>query len=148
MGRGVHETTKIKREIKLTQKTAVAIERAKKELDRKDFWKDFPKIALMEIIKKIDPLKFTATIALTPIVKMALDKAPEIFSLYQKLILIGSPIIGWIFTETVDAEKFKLDETFSWLVAFGVSYLVVENFGSILSSGGDIAGFVGKLFLV
>ena len=103
---------------------------------------------LGEMIKKIDPLKLTATIALTPIVKMAIDKAPDVLSLYQKLIMVGSPIVGWLFTQTIDPEQFRLDETFTWVVSFGIAYLVVENFGEILSSGLDIGGFVAKLFLI
>ena len=59
MGRGIHETTKIKREIKLTQKTAVAIARAEKELDRKDLEKDLPvwiRDRLGVMAERIDPL--------------------------------------------------------------------------------------------
>lgn len=82
MGRGEHETTKIKREIKLTAKTAAAIEAAKQKIDRKNFNKNFPyeiKKALIETIKKIEPLELASTLITTYVIHGIILSTAELF---------------------------------------------------------------------
>lgn len=119
--------------------------KAKYKMIQKQPWGVIIKEYAGEMVKKIDPLKLTATIALTPLVKATLDTTPELLSLYQKLLIIGSPILGFLFTTQVDPQDIKINELYSWIVSFGLAYIVVEHFGEIASAGQSIGGWIAGL---
>jgi len=150
MGRGKHQITKDKKEIKQLAKIAAATRRAEKILERKDLEKDLPvwiRDLLGKILEKIDPMEFIATIAIMPLVKAAIDKSPDVLSLYQDLLMIGSPILGWLFKQILKPDELpKLDETMSWLISFGLAFIIVRNFGEILATGKSIGGWIAALF--
>ena len=158
MGRGIHETTKIKREIKLTQKTAAAIERAKKELDRKDLEKDLPvwlRNKLGDMLVKVDPLELISVIALTPLVKGAVETfAGTVSNLletpwYAYLFGVAGILISNILDPSEEGQQFIAKNQWElWLVSFGLTYVIVHNFGSLLSAGSSIASIAGSLLAV
>lgn len=122
---------------------------AKYKMIAKQPWGVLVKQYAGEMIKKIDPMKFAATIALTPVVKAAIDTSPQILSMYQTLLTVGSPLIGLIFSEVAgDAQQIQIDETYSWVIAFGLAYVVVENFGEIIAAGQSVGGWVASLIAV
>jgi len=149
MGRGKHQITKDKKEIKQLAKIAAATRRAEKILDRKDLEKDFPvwlRDRFGKMLESVDLLELAATIAVMPLVKAAVDSSDEILGLYQKLLILGSPILGWLFAELVKPEEtVKLDDTMSWLISFGIAFIVVRNFGQILKTGQSVGGWVTAL---
>ena len=154
MGRGKHQITKDKKEISQLTKIAASTERAKRVLDRKDFWKDMPVFVrdkLGDMLSNVDPLEACAVIAVTPLVKVAIDASPKILEMYELLQAAGSPILGWLYFTYVKPKPEdmpKLDESMSWLISFGIAFLVVRNFGEILKAGQSIGGWVAKLFAV
>jgi len=152
MGRGRLLRTKVKEAKQIAR--AEAFGKAKGETAA---WKSKPlDMKLYEFFKdKIEtvyPIKFAATIALTPIVRMAIDATPKILELYQILLGAGSPLLYFLFS-LVDAPgllgtELEKNDLYLWIVSFGLAYLVVENFGEIIKSGQSIGGWVAALFTV
>lgn len=158
MGRGKHEKTKIKEDIKYAAKATVAAEIAAEEAKRKQWAKNIPMVLqekLMGFIDRIDPLELTAIIALTPFVKSV-------------VVGIGGAVQGsreWYYSMWKDIDPFLIylrneygeegsDPTqnplfqsaiHEWLISFGLTYMLVHNFGDIISAGGSIAGWLGGL---
>ena len=149
MGRGRLLRTKVKEAKQIARAQAFGAEKGKIAA-----WKSKPiEMKLYEFFKdKIDPVKLTATIALTPLVRMAIDATPRALELYQLLIGIGSPLAGLLFQTVIDpkdlSEELKKNDIYLWIVSFGLAYLIVENFGAIISSGQSIGGWVANLFAV
>lgn len=152
MGRGRLLRTKVKEAKQIARAQAFGAEKGKiaawksKPWDMKlyEFFKDK--------IETVSPVKFAAIIALTPLVRMAIDTTPRALELYQLLITIGSPLAGLLFTTVIDpkdlSEKLEKNDVYLWIVSFGLAYLVVENFGEIVAAGQSIGGWVSSLFAV
>lgn len=152
MGRGKHQITKDKKDIQTLMKKAAAIRRARKAIDRKEMMKDLPlfiRDKLGNMFSNVDPLEAIAALSIMPIVKVSIDNSPKILEMYIILQSLGSPILGWLFSQIVKPDEIpKLDETMSWLISFGLAFIIVRNFGEILKTGQTIGGWVASLFAV
>lgn len=138
----------------LKKERKYAAARKKGELQGEDEFKRTKKGIMWEVynhigkaVDRIDPLKAIAIVGLTPIVKMILETtykttmqtifstAPSILSLGLWDIFGGVPWLG-ISKETVEAKKEELGEIVPdwawWIVAFALSYIIVEHGGSLL----------------
>jgi len=156
---GTHETTKVKRELKLVSKTAIAIERAKKELNRKDLEKDFPiwlRDRFGEMLSKIDPIESLAIFGLTVIIKGVIDTSEEIRSKLHPFVTFGNIPEGYksVFSGipfwydlVKDDEKYEgmLPDALDWVAAFGLAFVIARHGGALLSAGSSIAGLITGL---
>ena len=152
MGRGKHQLTKDKKEIKQLTKIASAMERAKRVLDRKDLEKDLPvwiRDRLGTMIEKIDPLELVSVIALTPLVKGAVETYSKIAlntPWYAYLFGVAGVLIANVANPEGTGQEFIEKEGWQlWLVSFGLTYVIVHNFGALLSAGSSIASIAGAL---
>lgn len=160
MGRGIHETTKIKKEIKLTTKTAAAIEKAKRDLDRKNLWKDLPldlKDALLKMVSNIDPLEVAATIGTTIVIKNLIDTSEAVrgaikaatgledFDLINSIVNPGWGVSIWIFnlitgkapTDINQEEIIEKAKSFEGLFPDWMDWLIAFSFAYMLVKYGD-----------
>ena len=162
---GTHETTKVKRELKIVSKTAIAIERAKKELERKDLEKDLPvwlRDRFGKMIENTDLIEFTGLVGLTILIKAAIDKSEEIKDGIHPIITWGNLFVtlpegykavfsGIPFWYDIikEDEKYEgwLPDSMDWLVAFGLAFLIVRHGDALLKAGTSIGSFVSGLIL-
>lgn len=151
MGRGTHEATKIKRQIKLTAKTAAAIKKAERDMERKDLEKDFPvwlRDRIGKMFEKVDPLELVSVIALTPLVKGAVESYAAFAVNTPWWAYLFGPL-GILYTNlNVDPETQKIigeEQWQIWLVSFGLTYVIVHNFGALLEGGKSILNIASAL---
>lgn len=160
MGRGKHQITKDKKEIKQLTKIAVATERAKKALDRKDFNKDWAvwlRNHLGKMLENIDPLELTAILGITVLVKGVIDKSEEIRSKIHPFVTFGeipegykavfSGIPFW-YDLVKEGEKYEglLPDSMDWLVAFAVAFVIMRHGSTLIGAGGSIINVIIGLF--
>lgn len=157
MGRGKHQLTKDKRDIKSLTKIAAATARAEKELDKKIDIPLWLKARLEKIIDKVDFLELVALIGITVLVKGAIDKSEDIRSKIHPFITFGeipegykavfSGIPFW-YDLVKEGDKYEgmLPDFMDWIVSFGVAFVIVRHGGAILGAGGSLLNTITNLF--
>jgi len=151
MGRGKHLSTK-KKEMRVLM-TAMMEGIAKGELaatKKKYKLKNIPYIFL----KKFDELqsdqifKFVSILGVAWIIKSGIDWTQEIF---RKFLTLPFPFgLGIRPGDGTGPPVIKLGEDTEfaeWLISFMAAYLIVENFGEIVTAGGSVLSLANTLLL-
>lgn len=151
LGRGPHESTKIKKDIKYAAKAGAAAEVAALEAKFKTWAKYLPERvqeALMKTLEGVDALELIAVVSLTPIVHEAVKGTLETTSNVEVTdYLFG--VLGIVFAQLTPNEErqeaIKKADWFLWIASFGLTYLIVHNFGALLGAGQSVIGIAKAL---
>lgn len=159
MGRGPHQITKDKRELKQLTKVAIAIKRAEKKLDAKDFWNDLPlklRESFLKMLEKVDPLEVIAIGGLTVLIKPILPKLVLAQELSSQVIidwwkiwafpLFGMPTAGQPGQPTLEELLAKHEsgemDLFYWTLSFVVAFIIIRYGDKILELGSNVANII------
>jgi len=175
MGRGIHEKTKIKKDIKYAAKATAAAEAAATEIKYKTLNKYLPERIqekIIDMLENIDPIETAAIFGTTFVVKYCIDTSEELrgkieattgLNLWDLLVSITTPnwgiaktIQAWLSGETRDKTPEEIEEFaqnyegffpdwFDWLIAFGIAFIVVRHGDVIFSQFTSLGSFVGGL---
>lgn len=96
----------------------------------------------------IDPLELVSVIALTPLVHEVVKTSAKV-SANTPWWAYAFGVVGIVISQAFPDEELqkKIDEAdwYLWLISFGLTYVIIHNFGAILSSGQGIAQMAGLL---
>jgi len=102
LGRGIHEKTKIKKDIKYAAKATAAAEAAATEIKYKTLNKYLPERiqdALITALEKIDPLEIAAIGGLAFLIKPVIQKIPELANYLTANVPFGGQLLIESFQE-------------------------------------------------
>jgi len=160
MGRAKHQITKDKKDIKTLTKIAAATERAKRQLDRKDAWKDLPvqlKDVLLNALSKLDLVEIAAIVGLTVLIKPNLKTLVVVTEASVNIMfdwwrIWAFPLLGMPqFNYTAEEIKAKIDagdtDLGYWVMSFVLAFCFIKWGDKLLSFGvsslKDVVGLLG-----
>jgi len=108
--------------------------------------KNLPYIMLKKFdeLKSDDIFKFVSILGVTIIIKQGIEWSESILTTYAGFIywIFGSPADLSAIEQALDMPQVEIMQ---WLLSFSAAYLIVENFGELVTAGTNILSMANTL---
>ena len=111
-------------------------------------WKLYLKRWFDSVKDKLDPLELISITGVTVIIKNGIEWTEKIIEQQAQFVNLFAGILKVPKIDITILEK-AMDtpqaEMLQWLISFSIAYLIVHNFGAIMSAGGNLVAAAVKL---
>jgi len=147
MGRGKHLSTKAKEMRGLMQAMMVGLSKGEITAAKKKYTlKNLPYIMVHKFdeMKSDQIFKFISILGVTVIIKSGIEWSESILATFTGFIywILGQPADMSTLEEALDKPE---AEIIQWVLSFAVAYLIVENFGELVTAGTNILSLANTM---